>query len=66
MNKEIVKKKKPLKTSTMIITASEDESYSEVLAWARQGVKLNEEEMASLSTKRSATDGILLEIRGEK
>lgn len=65
INKEIVKKKKPLKTSAVVITAGEDVSYSEVLAWARQGVKLNEEKMASLSTKRSATGRILLEIRGE-
>lgn len=35
----------------MITTNSEDVSYAEVLAWARQGVKLTEEEMKSLSTK---------------
>lgn len=62
-----VKKKKPFKTSAVVITTGDrSTSYSEVLAWARQSVKLNEEEMNSLSTKRSATGGILLEIKGEK
>lgn len=51
----------------MVITAGDREtSYSEVLAWARHTVKLSEEEMKALTTKRSATGGILLEIRGEK
>lgn len=50
-NKEIVRKKKPLKTFVVITTNSEDVFYAKVLAWARQGVKLTEEEMKSLSTK---------------
>lgn len=64
--KEIVRKKRLLKTSAVVITArDENVSYSEMLTWARQSIKLNEEEMSSFSTKRSATGGILLEIKGE-
>lgn len=63
LTKEIIKKRKSLKTSAVITTRVENVSYSEVLAWARQSVKLNEEEVRSLSTKRSATGGILLEIK---
>lgn len=62
-----VKKRKPLRTSAVVITTGDNNtSYSEILAWARQSVKLNKEEMNTLSTKRSATGGILLEIRGNR
>lgn len=41
-----VKLRKPLKTSAVVITAEDRKvSYSEILAWARQAVKLNEEEV---------------------
>lgn len=64
--KEIVRKKRLLKTSAVVITArDENVSYSEMLTWARQSIKLNEEEMSSFSTKRSATGDILLEIKGK-
>lgn len=64
LTKEIIKKRKFLKTSAVVITTrTENVSYSDVLAWARQSVKLNEKEVRSLSTKRSATEGILLEIK---
>lgn len=63
---EKVKKRRSLKTSAIVITTGDSNtSYSEVLAWARQSVKLNEEEMNALSTKRSATEGSL-EIKGER
>lgn len=66
-NKEKPRARKPLKTSAVvIITGDKNLSYSEVLAWARQTVKLNEEEVNFITTKRSATGGILLEIRGER
>lgn len=66
-NMDGVRTRKPLKTSAVvIITRNKNLSYSEILAWARQTVKLNEEEVNSITTKRSATGRILLEIRGEK
>lgn len=62
-----VRKRKPLKISAVVITTGDSNiSYSEILAWARQSVKLNEEEMNALFTKRSATGGILLEIKEER
>lgn len=65
--KRKMRKKRPFKTSAVVITTGDrGTSYSEVLAWARQSVKLNEDEMNSLSTKRSATGVILLEIKGDK
>lgn len=61
------KLRRPLKTSAVVITTEDRSiSYSEVLAWARQTVKLSEEEVNAINTKRSATGGILLEIKGEK
>lgn len=60
------KKRRPLKTSAVVITIGDKElSYTEVLSWVRQTVKLSDEEMKALTTKRSATGGILLEIKGE-
>lgn len=50
----------------VITTGDRNLSYSEVLAWARQSIRLNGEEVNSITTKRSATGGILLEIKGEK
>lgn len=59
--------RKPLKTSAVVITTENREvSYSEVLTWARQTVKLSDEEAKAISTKRAATGGILLEIRGDR
>lgn len=64
--KERAKKRKPRKTSAIVITTGDrSTSYSEILAWARQSVRLNEEEVNAITTKRSATGGILLEIKGD-
>lgn len=61
-----VKKRRLLKTSAVVITVGDQKtSYSEILTWARSSVKLSDEEMKMLSTKRSATGGILLKIKGE-
>lgn len=50
--KKKVKKRKPFKTSAMVITSGDQNiSYSEVLAWAKQSVRLSEKEMNALSTK---------------
>lgn len=39
--RNVVKKRKPLKTSAVVITVKDEQiSYSEVLTWARQSVKL--------------------------
>lgn len=61
------RKRKPLRTSAVVISVKDQNtSYAEVLAWARKSVALNDEEAKVLTTKRSATGGILLEIRGDK
>lgn len=66
-NKEGTGLRKPLKTLAVVITIEDRSvSYSEVLAWARQTVNLSEEEINAINTKRSATGGILLEIKGDK
>lgn len=64
---ETNKLRKPLKTSAVVITTEDrGASYSEILTWARQTVELSEEESKAINTKRSATGGILLEIKGDK
>lgn len=46
------RKRKPLKTSAVVITVGDQQtSYSEVLAWARQSIKLSDDEMKALTTK---------------
>lgn len=55
--KNVARKKKPLKISAVIITTKNNQvSYSEVLRWARQNVKLTDKETWAMSTKRSAQE----------
>lgn len=51
----------------VIITVDNNNvSYAEVMTWARENVNLTEAEVSNITTKRSATGGILLEIKEDK
>lgn len=51
----------------MVITVDNNKvSYAKVMAWARENVNLTEAEVSNITTKRSTTGSILLEIKGDK
>lgn len=57
IEKNVAQKKKRLKISAVIITTKNNQvSYSEVLRWARQNMKLTDKETRAMSTKRSTQE----------